>query len=261
MRRIALVLIVFGLILTAGLATGAVVGRAGRGGGRPPARAGPAAALESRPASGLAVRSRPDRPGPDRRGPPDRDRPGGRAGPDDEPGAGEYLTGDLNLLRARGIVQYRVADPVAFVAPRGDGRADAGPTDRVEPGARLCPARDRRRAAAGPRRGRREVEADLARSVDRLGLGLAILGVSLTDARPPAEVAPDFAAAQAVAERARPPAQRGEDLRGHDSPRRARPGPRPDRAGPAVPTAPSHWPGAAQAGSSPCWARPTAPAA
>src|SRR3954451_20723009 len=38
-------------------------------------------------------------------------------GPDDDPGAGEYLTGDLNLLRARGIVQYRVADPVAF-APR-----------------------------------------------------------------------------------------------------------------------------------------------
>src|SRR5439155_535705 len=36
-------------------------------------------------------------------------------GPDDEPGAGEFLTGDLNLLRARGVVQYRVADPVAFV--------------------------------------------------------------------------------------------------------------------------------------------------
>src|SRR5262249_53035631 len=33
-------------------------------------------------------------------------------GPDDDPGAGEYLTGDLNLLRAQGIVQYRVADPV-----------------------------------------------------------------------------------------------------------------------------------------------------
>src|SRR5581483_7527627 len=44
----------------------------------------------------------------------------------------------------------------------------------------------------------REVEADLARSADRLRLGLAILGVSLTDARPPTEVAPDFAAAQAA---------------------------------------------------------------
>src|SRR5205085_4751418 len=36
-------------------------------------------------------------------------------GGDDEPAAGEFLTGDLNLLRARGVVQYRVADPVAFV--------------------------------------------------------------------------------------------------------------------------------------------------
>src|SRR5438045_464549 len=35
-------------------------------------------------------------------------------GPGDEPDAGEYLTGDLNLLRARVVVQYRVSDPVAF---------------------------------------------------------------------------------------------------------------------------------------------------
>src|SRR4051812_25397038 len=35
-------------------------------------------------------------------------------GPDDEPGTGEFLTGDLNLMRARAVVQYRVADPVAF---------------------------------------------------------------------------------------------------------------------------------------------------
>src|SRR5579883_2468542 len=39
----------------------------------------------------------------------------GTPGPFDDPGTGEYLTGDLNLLRARGIVQYRVSDPLAFV--------------------------------------------------------------------------------------------------------------------------------------------------
>jgi membrane protease subunit HflK len=44
----------------------------------------------------------------------------------------------------------------------------------------------------------REAEADLAQAVARLGLGLAILGMSLTDAQPPTEVAPDFAAAQAA---------------------------------------------------------------
>jgi membrane protease subunit HflK len=120
------------------------------------------------------------------------------AGPDDEPGAGEYLTGDLNLLRARGIVQYRVSDPAAFAL-----RAAA-----VEP--LLTRLTESSLARALARRGIdgvlrheraevvRETEADLAQAVERLGLGLAILGVSLTDARPPTEVAPDFAAAQAA---------------------------------------------------------------
>jgi membrane protease subunit HflK len=44
----------------------------------------------------------------------------------------------------------------------------------------------------------RDVEAELVRSVSAAGLGIAILGVSLTDARPPGEVAADFAAAQAA---------------------------------------------------------------
>jgi membrane protease subunit HflK len=122
----------------------------------------------------------------------------GVPGPDDDPGAGEFLTGDLNLLRARGIVQYRVADPVAFALRAGDvegllaRQAEAG----------LTRALARRGIDAALRTGRAEVardaEADLARAVARAGLGLAILGVSLTDARPPAEVQPDFAAAQSA---------------------------------------------------------------
>ena len=43
-----------------------------------------------------------------------------------------------------------------------------------------------------------EVEADLKAAVTSHRLGLQILGVSLTDARPPAEVAADFAAAQSA---------------------------------------------------------------
>ncbi len=38
----------------------------------------------------------------------------GIPGATDDPAAGEFLTGDLNLLRARATVQYRVTDPVAF---------------------------------------------------------------------------------------------------------------------------------------------------
>lgn len=120
------------------------------------------------------------------------------AGPDDEPGAGEYLTGDLNLLRARGIVQYRVADPSAFVL-----RAAA-----VEPllarlaEASLTRALARRGIDPALRGGRaeiaRDVEDDLARGVAPRLLGVAILEVSLTDSRPPVEVASDFSAAQAA---------------------------------------------------------------
>jgi membrane protease subunit HflK len=116
----------------------------------------------------------------------------------DEPGGGEFLTGDLNLIRVHGVVQYRVADPVAFVLR----------TTELEPLlARLAESslaraltlrgidgvlRLERAAIAG------DIESDLVRSVSDAGLGIAILGVSLTDARPPGEVAADFAAAQAA---------------------------------------------------------------
>jgi membrane protease subunit HflK len=122
----------------------------------------------------------------------------GTPGPGIEPGKGEYLTGDLNLVRAQATVQYRVVDPVAFALRASE----------VEPLlARLAEASLSRALArmgidATFREGRaevaREAEAELNRSARRLGLGLAVLGVSLTDARPPAEVAAAFAEAQSA---------------------------------------------------------------
>jgi len=44
----------------------------------------------------------------------------------------------------------------------------------------------------------RDVEHDLQTAADRYPLGVTILGVSLTDARPPTEVEADFAAAQSA---------------------------------------------------------------
>jgi membrane protease subunit HflK len=122
----------------------------------------------------------------------------GTPGPDDAPGAGEFLTGDLNLLRARGIVQYRVADPVAFVLhAAGSDRlltrlAEAGLTRALARRGIDAALRAERVALA------HDAEEELSRSVSRYGLGLTILGVSLTDARPPAEVQPDFDAAQSA---------------------------------------------------------------
>ncbi len=122
----------------------------------------------------------------------------GAPAPDTDPDSGEYMSGDLNFLRARGIVQYRVADPVAFTLRMGE----------IEPLlSRMAEASLSRALARLPidatlRAGRAEVaaqmESDLARSIARYQLGIAILSVSLTDARPPSEVAPDFAAAQAA---------------------------------------------------------------
>ncbi len=122
----------------------------------------------------------------------------GTPGPLDAPGAGEYLTGDLNIVRARGVVQYRVADPVAYVLRSGDRDAILGRL--TESG--LARSLASRGIDAPLRSGRpevaREVQAHLARSVADLGLGVAILGVNLTDARPPTEVEPAFAEAQAA---------------------------------------------------------------
>ena len=120
------------------------------------------------------------------------------AGPMDAPGDGEFLTGDLNIVRGRGVVQYRVADPVAFVLGSGDrDRLLARATE-----AALARALAAREVDAPLRSGRqevaREVREGLARSVDRLGLGVTILGVNLTDARPPIEVEPAFVEAQAA---------------------------------------------------------------
>jgi modulator of FtsH protease HflK len=122
----------------------------------------------------------------------------GVAGPDELPDEGEFLTGDLNLLRARAIVQYRVADPVAFVLQTVD--IDALLPRLAE--ASLSRALARHGIDSALRAGRLEVARDaassLASAVERYGLGVAILGVSLTDARPPTEVQPDFDAAQAA---------------------------------------------------------------
>lgn len=128
----------------------------------------------------------------------------GQAAPasaDREPSAGEFLTGDLNLLRVEATLQYRVSDPVA-VAIQGE-RADELLPRAAE--AALSRALGRRGVDAALRSDRlqiaQETREDLQAVVETQGLGLRILGVSLTDARPPSEVAADFADAQAAESR------------------------------------------------------------
>lgn len=119
-------------------------------------------------------------------------------GAGDEPGAGEFLTGDLNLLRAEATVQYRVDDAAAFalraaeVEPLLARLADAALARSLARRAVDATLHDGRAAAA------RDAAATLAEGARRYGLGVEVLGLSLTDARPPGEVAADFAAAVAA---------------------------------------------------------------
>jgi len=122
----------------------------------------------------------------------------GAPGPDDDPGAGEYLTGDLNLMRARGVVQYAVSDPHAYAIRAVDlgellpRLAESSLTKTLSRRGIDDALRADRAAVA------RDAQADFSKAVADLELGITVLGLSLTDARPPAEVAPDFAAAEAA---------------------------------------------------------------
>lgn len=115
-----------------------------------------------------------------------------------DPGAGEFLTGDLNIVRAEATVQYRVADPVRFallrpgVEPFLMRLAESSLASALA-GQGIDATLSEGRAAVAVRT--RESLQEAARRYD---LGIAVLGVDLTAARPPGEVAPEFAAAQSA---------------------------------------------------------------
>jgi membrane protease subunit HflK len=123
---------------------------------------------------------------------------------DADPSDGEFLTGDLNLVRVKATVQYRVEAPADFVVQAEEAEsmlrrlADAGLSGALaRRGIDAVLRVDRQRIA-------QEVEGILEQAVGRHRLGLAILGVNITEARPPSEVASDFVAAQsAESERSR----------------------------------------------------------
>ena len=123
---------------------------------------------------------------------------GGTPGPADAPDAGEFLAGDLNLVRAAATVQYRVADPVAFTLRA----AELGPLLERLTESSLGRALAQRGIDGILGEDRAAVALDVERGLTKASathqLGIAVLGVSLTDARPPIEVAPDFALAQAA---------------------------------------------------------------
>lgn len=117
--------------------------------------------------------------------------------PDEEPGLGEFLTGDRNLVQIRAVIQYRVDDPIAFVRAAFEFEPLLARLAESSLAATLS-----RRGIDGVLREQRgaigqEAGEELARLADHCGLGLSILGLNLTDARPPVEVQAAFDDAQA----------------------------------------------------------------
>jgi membrane protease subunit HflK len=115
-----------------------------------------------------------------------------------EPSAGELMTGDHNLLRIQATVQYRVVRAADFVLGASDveslltAAAQASVSKALATRGVDAVLRSGRLAIAG------DVEHDLQNRANAYRLGVTILGVSLTDARPPVEVEAEFAAAQSA---------------------------------------------------------------
>ncbi len=118
------------------------------------------------------------------------------------PDSDDFLTGDLNLVTAQAIVQYRVSDPVAFLFRSASVDAALGTSAEA--------ALTRALAARGIDDvltvGRAEVADGMLRAVqeqaDRQGLGVSIRAIRLGRVTPPVAVAPAFAdAARARSDR------------------------------------------------------------
>jgi len=120
------------------------------------------------------------------------------ASTDFEPSAGEFMTGDLNLLRVQATIQYRAANPADYVLraeqlePLLSRLAEAALTRAMAARSVDGVLRSERQAVA------QDVERGLQSTSEAYHLGVAILGVNLTHTRPPGEVEADFAAAQSA---------------------------------------------------------------
>ncbi len=117
----------------------------------------------------------------------------------DAPGAAEFLVGDRNFVRVGATIQYRVSDPVQF--SRRPENAENLLAAWAE--SSLCRALAGRGIDAVLRSERVALGASVAEELNQRARsgqhGVAVLGVILTDARPPVEVQAAFAEAQAAA--------------------------------------------------------------
>jgi membrane protease subunit HflK len=112
--------------------------------------------------------------------------------PPAEPGSSEMLTSDFNMVTIQADVQYRVADPAAFVLTSGDregllARTAAASLAEAAAGVPIDEVLKTGRADVA-----RTAQDTLSALAARLGMGVEIVSVAIRDVHPPAEVADDF---------------------------------------------------------------------
>jgi membrane protease subunit HflK len=129
------------------------------------------------------------------------------------PETDDFLTGDLNLVTAQAIVQYRILDPVAFLF----GARSVDTTLAAVAESALTRALAGRSIDDVLTTGRAEVSERLLRAVqeraDRQGLGISIRAVRLGRVAPPVPVAPAFADAARARSDRRQAVTRAEEYR------------------------------------------------
>ena len=110
-----------------------------------------------------------------------------------DPASDDFLTGDLNLVTAEALVQFRVADPIAYLFAARSADAALGALAESA----LTDALSRRPIDDVLTTGRAELgeqlRGDLQNLADAHGLGIAVRAVRLGRVAPPAPVAPAFA--------------------------------------------------------------------
>jgi membrane protease subunit HflK len=110
-----------------------------------------------------------------------------------DPASDDFLTGDLNLVTAQALVQFRVADPVTYLFAAQSADAALGALAESA----LTDALSRRPIDDVLTTGRAEMaerlRSDLQSLADAHGLGIAVRAVRLVRVAPPAPVAPAFA--------------------------------------------------------------------
>jgi membrane protease subunit HflK len=118
------------------------------------------------------------------------------------PEADDFLTGDLNLVSAQAIVQYRVSDPSAFLFASASVDAALGASAESALTRALAERGVDDVLTVGRAEAAERVRRAVQQQADRQGLGVSVRAVRLGRVAPPVAVAPAFAdAARARSDR------------------------------------------------------------